>query len=170
MFQKIKSFLSSAWNRCFTRKKDEGQYDLYKPNYRLIYRYWDGEKVVSIDPMVLFKKLLPSIPKLVADRKLAFSSGVIEGAVDAHARLMKQLRDWFGIKVLEENGLTETEVLDLFDHFCFYCKLTGISVEVEVPKAKPKEEVNTNDTTIPEIPKETPEAEVKKTTDIHSDA
>ncbi len=93
--------------------------DSYSPGQRRIYRYFNGDKEISADPMVLYKRVMDVGPSLSADIKV--SASISRGARGAHASMVKTLREIFSVKSLEEGGLTEQEVCDLFDHFMTYC-------------------------------------------------
>lgn len=91
----------------------------FKPKERLIYKYWDGKKDVLADPMVLFRKLLDVLPEMDANRKLASSEH--SQSRKGHNEMIRQMRGIFSVQSYEEGGLTESETMDLLDHFVDYC-------------------------------------------------
>lgn len=92
--------------------------DLYHPGERMIFSYFDGGKVVRADPMVLERKLMAVGPELNIDIKV--SRSISKDAPESHKRMLEKLRDIFGVKSLEEGGLTEVETVSLFEHYLWY--------------------------------------------------
>jgi hypothetical protein len=99
----------------------EETYDLFMPEDRLIFNYWDGKEVVRVDPIVLYKKMQEKGPEMSIDIKVAHSMS--KDANTAHSSLVKKIRDIFGVKAYEEGGLTELETTQLLDHFLLFCHL-----------------------------------------------
>ena len=99
-------------------KKNNEPADFYHPKERRIYSYHDGGKMVIVDPMLLYKKLMEVSADLSVDMKVANSQS--KDARKAHDAMIKRLRDVFEIKSFAEGGLTEVETLDLMDHFLSY--------------------------------------------------
>ncbi len=99
-------------------KQDGYAYDLYTLEERRIYRYYDGEKLVSADPMALHKRVMDVGPELSVDMKVANSP--MKGAKEAHEKMLSKIRVIFSVKRFEEGGLTELETIDLLDHFLNY--------------------------------------------------
>lgn len=99
----------------------EMSFDVYKPHERKIYTYWDGEKEVKADPLILYKEVSSNWASISVDISVARSP--MKGNVTAHNNLVKVLRRIFSIKPFEEGGLTEQELFDLFDHFLIYSEV-----------------------------------------------
>lgn len=101
------------WLASLFRRSDP--FNMFTVKERLIYHYWDGQRMVSVDPMELFKKLIDVAPKVYVDAKV-----VKFGMKDAPAKqkeLIESVRGMFGIKPYDQGGLTETESMELFYHF-----------------------------------------------------
>jgi hypothetical protein len=112
-----------SWIKKWFVKETVDSYEVYSLSDRSIYKYFDGEKLVSVDPMVLYKKLQAVRPELNLDIKLANSVLLKwEEKSKAHNAMIKKIRDIFVLKSFEENGLTETESVELLDHFLVYCE------------------------------------------------
>lgn len=94
--------------------------DLYRPSERALYGYFNGEKTIWQDPLVLYKNLMTEGPELSVNIKVANSS--MKGNIEASNEAAKQIRNIFGIKPFTEGGLTETELSNLLVHFLNYCE------------------------------------------------
>lgn len=92
-----------------------GEDDLYTPGERRIYRYFDGEKDVAVDPMPLWKRLMEHGTDLSIKLRVAYSES--KANVQAHTDLVKKIREVFVLKPFEEGGLTESETVNLLHHF-----------------------------------------------------
>jgi len=101
--------------RLFSRDAAE----VYSVRERMIYTYWDGQRWVKADPMVLHKNIMKVGPELDVAMKVAASP--LKEAPFEHDRYMKFVRDAFGVKSFSEGGLTDLEVADLLDHFFAFC-------------------------------------------------
>lgn len=97
------------------------RFDVYKPRERLIYKYWDGKKLVSADPLVLYKRMMERGPELSIDIKVSTSAS--KDAAKAHESLVKGIREVFQVKTLEEGGITDLEAMDVLDHFLIYSEM-----------------------------------------------
>lgn len=104
-----------GWSRKASVPKD---FSLYSPKERFIYAYFDGEKTVHEDPVVLYKRLEEVRPELAIDMRVSVSPS--KDARSAHDASVRKVRTIFGLKDFSAGGLTETEVFDLFDHFWDY--------------------------------------------------
>lgn len=93
-------------------------YDIYHPKERLIYSYFDGQKVIHADPLQLERKLMNVGPELSIDIKVARS--ISHDAVTAHVNMIEQCRSIFNVKPIEEGGLTELETVLLLEHYLAY--------------------------------------------------
>ena len=102
----------------------ESRWDVYKPRQRLIWSYYNGERLVQADPLVLWKQIMAVAPALDIDFKV--SQSVSRNAETAHKALVQRIRDIFHIKSLENdfevvNTLTDAECIDLLNKFLSYC-------------------------------------------------
>jgi len=92
---------------------------LFQPAQRRLYRYFDGQGMVTADPMVLWKRVLDVGPEL--NRAWRLSNSPSKDARSGYEDLLKSVRSIFNIKPLEEGGLTEGESTALLNHFFTYC-------------------------------------------------
>lgn len=92
--------------------------DVYKPHERLIYRYWNGKEIILADPLILYKRVMEVGPSISIDFKGAVSP--LKKAPQYHDSLVATVRKVFSINSLADGGLTESESLDLLDHFLTY--------------------------------------------------
>lgn len=102
----------------FKRKQNHDDPSVYSTTERAIYRYTDGSKMVTADPLVLVRKLMEIQPELAVDIKVAHSPS--KDNLKAHVEMIAKLRNLFGVKPIEDGGLTESQLLDLFNHFLEY--------------------------------------------------
>lgn len=107
----LEKILYWFYNRCTS----EGRYDVYQPKERAIYSYFNGQEVLRIDPITLYKKLMEIGPELDIDIKVANSES--KDAAKAQAKVIERIRWVFSVKSLEEGGLTEDETAGLLDHY-----------------------------------------------------
>ena len=113
----------------FKRGSGKGlSFDTYTPEDRSIYSYNDGEKLVRIDPMVQYKKIMDVGPSLSIDLKVSTSTLMKnEDKGKAHQSLLQHVRDIFNLKPFRQTGdgktvgLTEIETVEVLDHFLSYC-------------------------------------------------
>ena len=106
-----------AWLKSWFRSQDP--FDAYQPGERLIYKYFDGTKMVRADPLVLYKWYAFHGPELLVDLKVSGSPS--KDANSAHTSAVAKIREMFEVKTLKEGGLSDFEVMDLLDHFLYYC-------------------------------------------------
>ena len=101
------------WIKSFFKKSTE----IYAPKERLIYKYWNGEKIVSVDPMVIAEKIDQHSITLTVDAKVAFSMS--PDAPKAYQSMLNAIREIFGVKEFQEGkgGLTRLETMGLIDQF-----------------------------------------------------
>ena len=88
---------------------------LFKPKERMIFKFWDGEKIREIDPMVLYGRLGDVSTELDVAIKLSRSAS--KDSRQGHREVVQLLSKIFGVKSFEEGGLTESELLDVFISF-----------------------------------------------------
>lgn len=93
----------------------------YQPQERQIFHYFNGEKVVPADPMILFRKVMAKGPDLDADMKAASFPGFNKGD-EAYIKMTETLRGIFNIKSVEEGGLSGPELEELLNKFLDYCE------------------------------------------------
>jgi len=92
--------------------------NLYRPRQRQIYHYWNGQKVIAADPMILYKRIMDVGPELDAVIRIAASQS--KEAPRAYHDMLVLVRGIFDLQALAEGGLTETEAAGLLDHFMLY--------------------------------------------------
>lgn len=109
-----------GWLNPFGSKMPRSKYDLYCPRHRYIYGYFDGKDVVMADPMVLYKKVMARGPDIAVHMKVAASRS--KDAAKAHESMLRNIREVFVIKPFDEGGLTESETVELLEHFMAYCE------------------------------------------------
>jgi hypothetical protein len=100
----------------FSRSNDE---DVYCPKERLIYKFWNGQKVVKADPLKFYARFLDVRPTLAID--ISVSQSTSKDAVKAHKNVVEKICTIFGVNQLQDGGLTEIELIELLDHFLKYC-------------------------------------------------
>ncbi len=124
--QKVrKGEIMFGWFTSLLKKspKVESNYDedsVYKPKERRIYQYWDGSTMVLADPLVLYRRVMDKGLEISIDLKVSRSASKDAGT--AYANMIKKMRDIFQVKDVVEGGLTEAEVMGLFNHFLEYCE------------------------------------------------
>lgn len=88
----------------------------FKPKERLIYSYWDGQRQRQGDPLALVRSLT-SVDGVSLDIDAKLAAGSTPDAPKAMGRLIDAVRTVFGVKPLDDGGLTEAETLALLYHF-----------------------------------------------------
>jgi hypothetical protein len=95
--------------------------NVYRPKEdreRFLYRYWNGEKEVAADPLVLFKQYAEIQGDLAGSIVVARSA--MKDSRQEHDKAVLLVRKLFSILPFDPatgKGLTETESLDVMDHF-----------------------------------------------------
>lgn len=89
--------------------------DLYRPEERCIYRYFDGEKVRACDPMILYKRMAEVAGDLGAYISLAYSPS--KDSRSGWDKMIEKIRWIYDVRPFEEGGLLEGECVSLHDHF-----------------------------------------------------
>lgn len=113
-----------AWLISLFRRKpsteEEFSLTLYKPSEMAIYRYWDGSKIVAVDPMVLHRRVSDAgREELAIDLKV--SARPIKGNVEAYDSLLRKIRKIFNVTPYDGvTGLTEVATVELLDHWLNY--------------------------------------------------
>lgn len=100
--------------------EQEYAFDVYRPAERLVYTYWHGTGYRMADPLVLYRKMMAVGPELSVDIKVANTPGY-KGAAEGHAKMIEKIKNIFEVKSFDEGGLTEVEMMELFDHFNDFC-------------------------------------------------
>lgn len=114
--------------------------DLWSPRERILFRYFNGEKQVLGDPLVLYKRMLARTPKLTSD--------------SPQEEIVAAVRDVFAIK-LQANGvdcaetLTDLEVIALWTQFLAYCESVRPSAVTSPP---PQQEATATTSNSPSTP------------------
>ncbi len=116
LFDWILSFFKSK-----SPSKPQGDYDLFYPEELQIYRYFNGKEIISVDPMVLHRKVFSKGEDLRVDWMVARSSS--NDAAKSYLNYVLKIRDIFNVKSLEEGGLDEVSTVDLLDHFLEFCEI-----------------------------------------------
>lgn len=98
--------------------------DIYSPKERLIYKFFNGERMVTIDPIVLNQRVMDAWPDMSIPMKIAMSSSKAakQGRIDA----VNKIREVFMLKPLTNgievvNTLTDVEAINLLTAFLTYC-------------------------------------------------
>lgn len=103
---------------------DDGYaFDCFTTGERDIYKYFNGEQVVKVDPMIIHKKIMDVGPELSVDMKVARSP--MKDARVAHDKMIQKIRNIFSLSPYvvdgdKEHGLTERECVNLLDHFLLF--------------------------------------------------
>ena len=113
------------WFRDLFRKRGSGL-DHFFQEERKIFRFFDGVKIRSVDPMPLYAQVLAKQGEIAADFKIARMEMADDKIViPAHNRVTKTIRGIFNLKSLQdgfevEGTLTDEEVLLTLDKFLLY--------------------------------------------------
>ena len=84
---------------------------------RFIFVYWNGQKIVKGDPMVFWRALQQHEDYREDDFTLIQVEGLRN---NIFGKLAGVVRDVFGIKTAENDGLTELECLDILRSYIEY--------------------------------------------------
>jgi len=132
-----------AWLKAWFVKPDDS---IYQPTERLIYSYFNGEKLVIADPQVLYRALMDVAPELSADINTSNSQSKFWKQANDNA--VKNVRNIFSIKPLPEGGLGELELFELLFHFIDYCdrlkkvrspsQMSSVSLAAPIPTSEVK--------------------------------
>lgn len=107
-----------SWLASFFRAS-QPRLDLWVPRERLIFAYFDGGKIVSDDPLEIWRRLAEVGPELAQDIEVGRCQKV-EWALPAQDEIAAKLRNIFGVKTVKEGGLGRVELAELFDRFMLY--------------------------------------------------
>lgn len=112
----------SKW---FSKKQadDFDRIDVYNPQERLIFQYWNGKKIVHADPLVLYKRIADQGPELTQTITVAFS--ISKAATASYVDMIERFRSIFmidpPINPIDCSGtLSEVELAELFNKFLTY--------------------------------------------------
>lgn len=113
-----------AWIKgWFTRGENS---DLYSPRERAIYRFFDGQKVRCVDPLVLWQRLMDHHQDIMTDMLGAKNFTGDKGSA-LYQAMISDIRKVFEVEPFQDlgngryQGLTEAEVTQLYVHFYQYC-------------------------------------------------
>ena len=95
------------------KAKEDGFF--YEPKERAIYKYWDGQKYVDEDPMLISRRMAEVAPELKIDLTVADSPS--KDAAKAAVMAVQKARKIFNVKAFAEGGLLEDELWELFNSF-----------------------------------------------------
>lgn len=130
MFRWLKNLLTPR-EEIIPVEEDLDDDEIYKPKDRLIFKYFDGEKIVSADPMVVYRRMIDVSIDLNADITIATSPS--KAAPEAYQKMVEKLRKIFQVKPLELGGLTENETFLVyinFSNFCDFVKKNSKNVQI----------------------------------------
>ena len=94
----------------------------WHPGKMKIYHYWDGSKWMHRDPMTLYKEVMSVGPELAIDIKVANSPVKDEDKKKAHDEMISKMQKIFLVVPVEQGGLTQIALVELFDDFMEYCE------------------------------------------------
>lgn len=97
-------------------------YSVYRPERRLIYHYFDGQRVVPGDPLVIHRRLMKVWPSISQDLEVLTEGGDSPEAGESHERIAETVRGVLNLKPVIEGGPTESELVGLLHHFLTYCQ------------------------------------------------
>ncbi|RJQ24623.1 hypothetical protein C4577_07590 [Candidatus Parcubacteria bacterium] len=103
------------WNLFGEKEEIDG----YKPKDRLLFSYFNGEKTIKADPMVLHRKLMEVGTELSLDMQVASSPS--KDRIKAQIAMVEKIQGIFSLKKYEDGGLTEVECGELLDNFMDWC-------------------------------------------------
>lgn len=106
------------WLLSWFQRKPEFSLDLYVPAERFIYKYFDGKKVVTADPMAVCKRLAEKGSFLAMDMKVAKAG--MKDSPKKHDAAMVAIRYVFGVPEFKDGGLTDLELVSLLEHYLTY--------------------------------------------------
>jgi hypothetical protein len=119
-------------------------FSTYSPRQRKIFSYFTGKGTVQADPMVLFKRVADKGQDIDTDKRVSQyidrNGQQLAGAREAHENLMSNLRWVFSVEEFDKGGLTEAEVVSLFDCFMSYCeelKKNSKTQQITSPPSEP---------------------------------
>jgi hypothetical protein len=115
--------------------------DIFQPDERLIFHFFDGEKVVRADPMILWERMKERWNDLWVDAAVAFSQLDVKGKKEAREKWFANVCWIFKVRELDgSGGLTRAEIQGLYASFQTYCewakkkyKSTATSPETTLP-------------------------------------
>lgn len=168
------NWLKKLWHRfsgLFRQKLviPEMEFHVFRPDKRILYRYFDGEKEVAGDPLALYKQFIACSKDLVP---IMNEADTLAAQGQMYDKLITLLRKIFKLKAFEEGGLTDIEVLFLFDNFLEFCGTKKKESEIiretlekemgapkpvppplppNLPTVEPGAELNTNKPQEPEV-------------------
>lgn len=141
-----------GWLKKVFGKRGIGE-DYYTPEERLIYCFWDGTDGHSwqkpnrrIDPLPLYRKILEKRLEIIADFKALEFPDQTQFADPARERLVKTVRQLFGIRPLiddmdipPEGSLRAAECLALLDDFLIFTERVKKNLPEFATRIKPSD-------------------------------
>lgn len=112
------TWLKSLFSKNKTTEGLIDSYEMYLPHERMIYSYFDGQRIVKGDPLVLYKEVMAVRGDLAVDMRV--STSPMKGADIAHSKVVGTIRKIFNLSPLDKGGLSELETIALLDHFLVY--------------------------------------------------
>jgi hypothetical protein len=94
---------------------------------RYIYRFWNGQRIVLGDPMVLWRDLNAHEEYREDDLKLVAVEGLRDKII---GKLAKVFRDVFHVQQVGDGGLTELECVEELARFLEYSSVQKKSTEL----------------------------------------
>lgn len=113
------------WLLAWLRPADRERYDLYYPQKRLIFHYFNGTATVPADPMTLYRKLVEQGVDMAKNLHAFHAATNERAALTAHDELVKQVNAAFNLKPFEEGGVTSIETLAIWDQFLKFIGWAG---------------------------------------------
>jgi hypothetical protein len=106
-----------GWFAKWFKRKDVNP---YTEKERLLYRYFDGQKKVSADPMILYCRLMEVGTDLKYDIDVTYSAS--NDKLKAREKMIGKIHKIFSLKPYEEGGLTQGEAENLLVDFVDWCE------------------------------------------------
>jgi hypothetical protein len=119
--------------------------EIYKPKERFIFKYWNGQKVIYADPMILYKRVVEKWADLSVDLTLAHSNH--SEAPKGHTLAIDKVRKIFNVDSPEDievkRTLSDNECLQLLDNFLIFVGELKKNSSPSQTTSKPLEECKT---------------------------
>jgi hypothetical protein len=110
----------------------ESEWEVYRPDERLVYSYHNGERMVRADPLVLYPRLMDVWTDLrhwiiVLDAVDNFGKSKLLDPEEARRKVSEYTRKIFNLKPLKdgleaEGTLTDEQAFRLLNHFIVYAE------------------------------------------------
>ncbi len=110
--------------------------DLYTEKDRVIFSFFDGEKIRKVDPMPLYRKYMEIANEVSADFQ-AFSSPIPNKfAATSYQNCISKISAMFELKPFDQGGLLETEVINTYMDYLAFCE--DIKKKLNPPQTPPE--------------------------------